>query len=282
MTPEAPTALHADACPDAEQLAAYIDGALSPSERTTIEMHLLQCADCRDVVGGAVALAGTAAPAARTRPRRTVLAIGGGILAVAAAVLLVVRLQDRSPYYVLVAAVGTSRPVTPRLTGGFQYGVPPSPTRGGPEAPSLIVAGAAERTRAAATRATGPMADAAIGVTDLLLGDTGHALESLRRAATASDDPRIHSDLAAALIVDAERSGNVAAYRQAAEAADEALKREPTSPEARFNRALALEALGSPEAAAAWRRYLEGDPDSAWAGEARRHLERLSPGTGKQ
>ena len=53
-------------------------------------------------------------------------------------------------------------------------------------------------------------------------------------------------------------------------AADQALTLQPAQAEALFNRALALEALGIRFAAAdSWRRYLEVDPSSSWAVEAR-------------
>src|SRR3954465_14012767 len=47
-------AQRAGACPDPEQLAAFIDGGLPPDERTLVEEHLADCPDCRDILGGSV------------------------------------------------------------------------------------------------------------------------------------------------------------------------------------------------------------------------------------
>lgn len=252
-------------------------------------MHLLECADCRDIVGDAVRSA-PAIPWPRPVPRPLpvkVVVIGGGLLAAAAAALFIVRIPHDSDSYVpemaaLVQAVGTSRPIAPRLSGGFQYGSPPSPTRGAQASPSLAIAGAAESLRRAAQRTTGPMADAATGVASLFLNDSSASVAALRRAAGASTDARIHSDLAAALAVHAELTGDKSELSEAVDAADSALRRQPDLHEALFNRALALEGLKSPEAGAAWQQYLRHDSKSPWADEARRRAEGLNRGPGKQ
>ena len=41
-------------CPDAEFLAVYLDGALTPAERTFIENHLSNCSHCRCIVATAI------------------------------------------------------------------------------------------------------------------------------------------------------------------------------------------------------------------------------------
>ena len=57
---------------------------------------------------------------------------------------------------------------------------------------------------------------------------------------------------------------------------DRALRINPDLPAARFNKAIALEALGSfTEAGKAWRNYLNSDADSDWATEARQRLKAL-------
>src|SRR5262245_17961319 len=96
MTTEAPRALTADACPDPEQLAAYVDGGLPPDERTVVESHLSECADCRDIVGGAVAASPAPRPVVLRPARGKWIAVGGGLLAAAAALVMVVKLQQPS------------------------------------------------------------------------------------------------------------------------------------------------------------------------------------------
>jgi tetratricopeptide (TPR) repeat protein len=55
-----------------------------------------------------------------------------------------------------------------------------------------------------------------------------------------------------------------------------AIELDPQLPEPRFNRALVLEAKGSLEQAKqAWREYLQLDPNSKWAAEAKRNLSHL-------
>lgn len=41
-------------CPDPEFLAAYLDGPLTPKERTFIEEHLVDCHKCRHIVSIAI------------------------------------------------------------------------------------------------------------------------------------------------------------------------------------------------------------------------------------
>jgi tetratricopeptide (TPR) repeat protein len=65
-------------------------------------------------------------------------------------------------------------------------------------------------------------------------------------------------------------------YPQALTALDAALALDPRFLRARFTRAMTLERLGdAPRARAAWQEYLELDAGSAWAQEARQHLEDL-------
>src|SRR5262245_15997523 len=124
MTTEAPVALRADACPEPEQLAAYIDGTLAPAERTTVERHLVDCADCRDVVGETVVTVKQFPHVVDVKPSRWKwVAAGGGVLAAAAAVLLVVQVQGPRSGEIpeltrLAQAVGQERVIEPRLTGG--------------------------------------------------------------------------------------------------------------------------------------------------------------------
>ena len=92
----------------------------------------------------------------------------------------------------------------------------------------------------------------------------------------APRDARYHSDLAAAYLVRFKQKNNVEDLTKAVAAARQATEREPSLPEARFNLALALEAISRREdARQAWEAYLKIDPGSQWAPEARQHLERV-------
>jgi CHAT domain-containing protein len=281
MTTEAPGALRADACPQPEQVAAYIDGQLGPDERTTVERHLVGCAECRDIVGDAVAARNELGDLPVPAPSRTKLWVACGVvLAAAAAVVLAVRLQGPSPYYVpemrdLVTAVGETRPIEPRLTGGFAYG-PYSVVRGEGSAPSLGILAAAARIEER-EKAGGAEAEAALGVAQLATGNA-RALETLEEAdGRLPADPRVKSDLAAAYLVAGRRKDDARLLAKALEYAEQAVSSSPQSVEALFNRALATESLGlNDQARKAWDAYLAVDSTSAWADEARQRRARLN------
>jgi tetratricopeptide (TPR) repeat protein len=95
----------------------------------------------------------------------------------------------------------------------------------------------------------------------------------------AERDPnnaKYQSDLAVALISAA--SGDRSMLKRALAATDRALRIDPNSPDALFNRAVALQALERPdEAIAAYESYLKVDPTSPGASEVRSHIEALRP-----
>jgi CHAT domain-containing protein len=83
------------------------------------------------------------------------------------------------------------------------------------------------------------------------------------------------NDLAAAYLVRAQREDQPSDLLRALGAAQQAVAKAPRLPEARFNLALAQEALGfSTEALAAWDEIRRTDP-SSWAAEAGEHWNRL-------
>jgi len=108
----------------------------------------------------------------------------------------------------------------------------------------------------------------------LLQKDFGHATPYLELAARESSaTAAVHNDLGVAYLEAADPVKTEKAsleFRQA-------LLRDPRFRPAIFNMALFYERTNATEEAVAeWKRYLELDPDSDWAGEARRRLERLS------
>jgi tetratricopeptide (TPR) repeat protein len=110
----------------------------------------------------------------------------------------------------------------------------------------------------------------------MLVEKTDEATARLEGAARTSHDAKTWSDLAAARYAAAVQSRRLTLLPPALTAAGEALRADPTLPEALFNRALILERMGSAgEARQAWLRYLEVDAKSSWAAEARGHLNEL-------
>lgn len=302
---------------DPEMLAAYIDKRLPPDERAVVEAKLAADPESYELLvelihanealkdqlpqdGEVKEGAERDEPQARTgavvpmvpKPRRTGgWMIAGGVLAAAAAVALVVRLQPELWQRVrggdavdprlaqLVAAVGEERYIEARLTGGFKYGPLRSVTRGPSDlsTQNLALLAAAGGLQDAVRREPTAANLRAWGTAQLLLKDYDGAIDSLRQASESEVSGRHQSDLAAALLERAVNGGSAADLPAALDAAESALALEPGMVEALFNRAMALELLGlSDQAVAAWRAYLDVDANGPWAVEARAHLDRLA------
>lgn len=282
------------ACPHPEQLAAYIDGGLKGEERMSVQRHLADCDDCRETVAEAVH---TAPPGRLLRflRRHKRGAAGGGVLALAASLLIVLQVRpdlnpfrQPAPYEELVAAVGTNRTVEGRLSGGFQYGPLRSPTRSGSTEPPADFELLAVLARLEHVMADQPTAANAhkLGVARLVLGDYASGVRVLEDAAAlGSSDARILNDLATAYLERGRQTKQPEDFERARAAAEQASRLDPSLIESYFNHALALEALLQNDAARmsqndaarnAWREYLSRDRDSAWRDEALARLERLS------
>jgi anti-sigma factor RsiW len=180
----------------------------------------------------------------------------------------------------LIAAAAEQRTFEPRLTGGFRHAPLQGVTRSGDPrgfrlTPDVTIATA--RVSQLAARDTSVDAQALLGEALLIAGDLDPAVGALE-AARLREPKRadILSNLSAAYYVRAERTGRVEDYSHAFETASAAVTLTPTSPEARFNLALATERTQPPdEARKAWETYLQQDPASPWSEEARRHLTNL-------
>lgn len=239
-----------------------------------------------------------AASARRRHPSSPVGRAGRAALALAAACAGACQPRPGPPparIDDLAAALGPLRTVEPRLAGPFQH----SPCRSAPATGRLVprvtcaevsaltverrrvlasVAGAIDRQAAGQA----PAALHALGVKDLALrGDERAIATAVRHLEQARDgaprNPDVWSDLAAAYLVRAEvrdEPYDLALALAAAERATGSTAR--PLPAACFNRALALEKLGLvPAARAAWSEYLDLDPRSPWALEARAHRAAL-------
>lgn len=212
--------------------------------------------------------------------RRWLLTIAAVVAAIAVAVPLSVRYGQRDARLLtrlIAAAPRDHRFVEARLSG-FPWARVQPPSRGGaPADPAALrldgVAGdVLERTQDAAS----PEAGHARGVALLLVRRAADSIAALEQAARASKDARAWSDLAAARYALAVQAKRPSQLPEALANADRALRLDPRSAEAHFNRALILEQLNLRDGARkAWRRYLEIDPGSEWSVEARARLERL-------
>jgi tetratricopeptide (TPR) repeat protein len=103
------------------------------------------------------------------------------------------------------------------------------------------------------------------------------AITTLARALeTQPGNAGLVAELGAAYAQKAERDGNGQDWSHALDHLTLALKAEPSSALALYNRALVLEAMSMyREAEADWQRYLQLDGSSEWAAEARKRLAAL-------
>jgi CHAT domain-containing protein len=127
-----------------------------------------------------------------------------------------------------------------------------------------------------------PAALQTLALVELVADDsTGRALDraisTLRRAAELTDrSAPVLADLAAALVIRAERTQAPRDLLEAYETAEQAVDHEPRNPAALYNRALALDRFGLvDEVARDWQAYLAVDSTSGWADEARRRRRDL-------
>lgn len=185
---------------------------------------------------------------------------------VAAALALFILIHDSDPTAALSRAILKAgvRPILLRVTG-LPHGRAPSDTRSERSVPPAVNAAAIkifnsknrnEHATAIAALASGRIRDAITGLETLV-----------SREPTTT---KYWSDLAAARYEDARDRNDFMMYAKAFAAAERAVSLEPDDPEATFNRAASLEALGlHAEAAQARRHYLSNDSSSQWAAETR-------------
>jgi tetratricopeptide (TPR) repeat protein len=284
-------------CPDPEVLAAYLAGRLPETERRAVTEHLADCADCYAVfIATAREYRGWRWAWAERIWRAVVEASGWSKAVVVTAALgtatasLTFFLRPelmtqwwpgRSELTELVAAVGTERTIEPRLTGGFAYGPLRGPVRGERTderlSPELRIAALTLEKRLQGRR--DPSSLAAYAAALLVTGQADQAVSALEEAARlAPKNARVQNDLSAAYLVRAREKADPEDLNKALTAAAAATDADPSLAEAQFNVALALEGLSRRnEARTAWEVYLKTDSKSAWAQEARRHLELLAP-----
>ena len=271
-------------CPTDETLALFASGDIDASTRNDVLAHIEACSDCMAAVLSANAHLEEERSVERDWSGRRAKSdsrcwLGAVAAAVIIAVIAFPLLRRRNdPMARLIALVPASaRQVEPRLSGGFAwapYRGPMRATDSAADAERLKLGGAAGDAIERAQRDRGAAAQHAAGVAMVLVDQPAEAVDRLGRVAEQSpNDVRVWSDLAAARYAATVELQRPSLLPEALAAADRALRIDPKSAEALFNRALILEHLGlTGQARNAWLRYLEVDSGSSWATEARAHL----------
>lgn len=271
-------------CPTDETLALFASGEIDASTRNDVLAHIETCSDCMAAVLSAKAHLEEersigrdwSGRRARSESRWWMAAVAAAVLIAVIAFPLLHRRDDAMSRLVALAPV-SARMTEPRLSGGFAwapYRGPMRSTESEVDAERLKLGGAAGDAIARAQRDGSEPAQHAAGIALVLVDQPAAAVDRLRTVAEQSpNDVHVWSDLAAARYAAAVELQRPSLLPEALAAADRALRLDPKSAEALFNRALILEHLGqTAEARKGWLRYLEVDSSSSWATEARGHL----------
>jgi tetratricopeptide (TPR) repeat protein len=277
-------------CLDVATVAAFVDGALDSTARAHAMGHIASCADCSELVAEVLHAQEDlaepvappadrpvsftpAAPVAHRWRRPRLLAGVGGLVAIAASLLILFNRQ--APLDPLVSIVGAQRLTMARPSGDFQYGPLRSPLRGSADLENLELRAEVARLQERAARSAAPSDLHAAGVARFLTGDPSTAVTLLERASESSPrDARVQGDLGAAYMTRFVERGDPADAAAALAALDKALALAPSMKEGWFNKALLLERLNRPaDALAAWTKYLELPDAGGWRDEAIRHRD---------
>lgn len=280
----------ADPCPSPEVLGKFLEGTLWGDERQAVIRHLSGCAECRFVVESAAevmdedAVARVVVAAPKRRYDWRVLLPVAAVVAIVLVGIPVMLRQRPSPGPEAIVRLASAMPsaersIAPRLSG-FRWAPLRDVRRGDPAKKSpaeLIAAGAAgDVLRDVDAHRSAEDAHAA-GVAYLVAGEPKKAIAFLEEATKrATGNARAWADLSAALYSDADPRDDSAGLQAALDAANRAISLDAGLPEPYFNRALALERMGSKaDAEKAWRDSLAHDPASQWAAEAQTRLRNL-------
>ncbi|HXA16145.1 MAG TPA: CHAT domain-containing protein [Thermoanaerobaculia bacterium] len=268
--------------PEAQTMAAFIEGALAPDEIAAVAEHLKSCGDCRTVVSETARFEREEdALHAPARARRWWLLAVAAVLAAIAITLPLLRYmgtRNASPIVRLIEAAPRQHRFVEARLSGFPWAQLQAPPRGEaiPDPADLKMTGAAGEVLEKTASQHQSEARHATGVAYLLINRRNDSIAALEQAANGSNDPHAWNDLAAARFAVATQDEHPSQLPLALADADHALRLDPKSPEALFNRALILEHLGvRDQARKAWQAYLAVDGGSAWGVEARAHLRAL-------
>jgi CHAT domain-containing protein/tetratricopeptide (TPR) repeat protein len=271
-------------CPDPETLGSFFEGTLDARRRAAVAEHLEHCTHCLEMMATLAELdreEDSAGDAEEEQPfdRRRPPYIAAAALLFCLAAMVVVWMRPSPLDRLRDAAGNVPHRITDARLVGFPWAARPDPERGGTQVAveTVSLRGVAADVQMQQRSGTSAGDAHLAGVTALVMGRPSDAVAKFETAtAREPDNAAYWTDLAAAHMARGRYEQNHEEYARAFAAAHRALRTDPNLPEALFNRALALDALGIRSAAAnAWRSYLRLDASSEWAGEARSRLQQL-------
>jgi len=263
----------------------FASGNLDAQTRNDVLAHIEHCSDCMAAVLSANAHLEEERSVwrPRTDSRWWMGAVAAAVMIMAIIAVPMLRRGHDSIGKLVALAPTSERTIEPRLSGGFAWAPYHGPMRAtgtSMDAARLQLGGAAGDAINRAEHDRSTEAQHAAGVAMVLVEKPEEAVARLEAVARTSNDARTWSDLAAARYAAASQLGRASLYPTALAAADAALRIDPNLLEALFNRALILERMGlTDEAKRAWQNYLQADPSSPWATEARSHIGALPVST---
>jgi tetratricopeptide (TPR) repeat protein len=284
--------------PSEETLAAFIDGRLDAETRRRVVEHLAECSECYETFLGAGEWGREAnvVPIASARPRRQFysIATAAGIAAVMMAMLVAPAHQW---YEERLAAKGLSEmaaaanelqdtSIEARLSGPFLYKPLRSPKRGSADDDDASQWGIMKvAAKSEGKESFGHLH--ILGAAYLRMGDTTKAIEKLEiaiekqtgkstaaQAVRASRDTAMLNDLSAAYYQLGLWKRDDVVLQKSLVASERSVQIAPT-PQAAWNRALALQKSHAPRTASAWAEYLSLEKDPEWAEQGRAHLKEV-------
>ena len=181
----------------------------------------------------------------------------------------------------LRTAYREQRPIEARISG-FDY-APAITSRGGPDKVDYIARDRAERLLLdAVSENPSPASHHAMGKFYLAERNFDRAIDQFEKGLSREpNNAQLHSDLGAALMEagkaepqEEDQGERFEKFAKGLEHLNRALELDGSLLEALFNRALCYQYMLLPQQAESdWRKYLEKDPTSQWADEARRNLD---------
>jgi tetratricopeptide (TPR) repeat protein len=290
--------------PAAENLGRFIEGTLEEPERAAVVEHVADCDDCRIIVVDASEffakehLIDDQPVLQHNVSGRWWMAAAAAVAIAVAGVGLVDARRDPLAPVINASSKLHTRLVAARLSG-FSYVAPKRPLRGGKgDTDPGVNQVAVEADEVLHRRGDNARMQHAKGVAGLLLveaeladrddNDTSDqsslfkerkaAIDKLQSAANeAPDNAAYLSDLAAALMA----NGDPQSLVQALAACNKALQVDRRSADALFNRAKVLDLMArtpsdQTDVVNAYSSYIDVDPSSPWANEARQRIKYLT------